>query len=93
MGLENDKTAHHIDVCPGASAQITHIGWAQSAIRSPSLALAANHTHLADELSREWNGKDSAPSRLSLPQELIFLEVMTALPKLSPLPSASAGSG
>jgi anaphase-promoting complex subunit 4 len=93
MGLENNKTAHHIDVSPSSGAQITHIGWAQSTIHSPSLKLSPNHSHIADEISREWNGKAEAPSSLSLPQELVFLDVMTALPKLSPLPSGSAGSG
>jgi anaphase-promoting complex subunit 4 len=94
MSLENNKAAHHIDVCPRSTAQITHIGWSQSNIRSPSLKLASNH--LENEFSKEWtsgqNGKGGLAS-LSLPQELVYLEVLTALPKLSPLPSSSAGSG
>lgn len=90
MGLENNKAAHHIEVCRNSDAKITHIGWASSNISSRSLQLASSH--LAAELSREYDtGDDMVPS--NLPQELIFLEVETALPKLSPLPSGSAGSG
>lgn len=89
MGLENNKAAHHIEVCPNTDAKITHIGWARCNIPSQSLQLGSSQ--LASEFAKEWDDRDPSPS--NLPQELVFLEVETALPKISPLPSGSAGSG
>jgi anaphase-promoting complex subunit 4 len=89
MGLENNKAAHHIEVCPNSDTKITQIGWARSNIPSQSLQLGSSQ--LASEFAKEWDDKDR--SLPNLPQELMFLEIETALPKISPLPSGSAGSG
>lgn len=90
MGLESNKAAHHIHVYEHTQSNITHIGWASSNIADrASKAISAK---LKDVLSKggDVNGGDSG---IDLPRELTFLEVDTALPKISPLPSASAGAG
>ena len=87
MGLENNKAAHHIPVTDPAAASITHIAWASSAIAA-SGSLSGS---LKDGVAREW--KDAgATAPVDLPRELTFLEVDTALPKISPLPTGSAGA-
>ncbi|RGP80801.1 anaphase-promoting complex subunit 4 [Fusarium longipes] len=90
MGLENNKAAHHIKVGDTPGNKITHIGWASSSIadNSPTVVNRALESNLGDDLSLDGN---SLP--LDLPRELTFLEVDTALPKISPLPNSSAGSG
>lgn len=90
MGLENNKVAHHIKVGATPGNKITHIGWASSNIadKSSDLVNRALRNSSGDGFQL---GGDSLP--LDLPQELTFLEVDTALPKISPLPNSSAGSG
>lgn len=82
MGLENNKAAHRVPVCRGSGATITHIGWASCAIADGTASAAAGDgwAPLHDQLPA------------SLPRELAFVEVDTALPKISPLPSGSAGA-
>ncbi|KAK5989342.1 Anaphase-promoting complex subunit 4-like protein [Cladobotryum mycophilum] len=90
MGLENNKAAHHIPVSEKSEATITHIGWSTSVIADKSRSKISSH--IQDEISKHWAaGEEKAP--LNLPQELTFLEVETALPKISPLPTGSAGAG
>ncbi|KAF3354061.1 hypothetical protein VdG1_00318 [Verticillium dahliae VDG1] len=93
MGLENNKAAHHIRVTEDQSAGITHIGWACNSVSKtdsvPKEAETASWRHALDqELQTAGN-----PPELDLPRELTFLDVESSLPKLSPLPSASAGEG
>ncbi|RFU75006.1 anaphase-promoting complex component cut20 apc4 [Trichoderma arundinaceum] len=90
MGLENNKAAHHIPVCDKAEAAITHIGWSTAIIASKTDS--AISTRLGDEVTRGWT-EPGGKIPLDLPQELTFLEVETALPKISPLPTSSAGAG
>ncbi|PKS10324.1 hypothetical protein jhhlp_002075 [Lomentospora prolificans] len=87
MGLENNKAAHNIKVLEAGQAKITHIGWTSNSVMKKFERRIGNATST-------WQGvlgKD-APTA-DLPRELTFLEVDTALPKISPLPSGSAGSG
>lgn len=90
MGLENNKAAHHLKVGDTPGNKITHIGWASSSItdNGSDVVNRALGNSLGD--GSAING-DSLP--LDLPRELTFLEVDTALPKISPLPNSSAGSG
>jgi anaphase-promoting complex subunit 4 len=89
MGLETNKPAHHIPVCKGANTDISHIGWATCNVTSK--AVMGLPTHLSKgELPESAASEDNLPP--NLPQELTFLEVDTALPKLSPLPTGSAGA-
>ncbi|EFZ00977.2 anaphase-promoting complex component Cut20/Apc4 [Metarhizium robertsii ARSEF 23] len=88
MGLETNKAAHHIPVC-GGTANISHIGWATCnvASKSPGDLLIQSKDGI---LTNTTTSDDNLPP--NLPQELTFLEVDTALPKISPLPTSSAGA-
>lgn len=88
MGLETNKAAHHIPVC-GGTANISHIGWATCnvASKSPGDLLIQLKDGI---LTNTTTSDDNLPP--NLPQELTFLEVDTALPKISPLPTSSAGA-
>ncbi|VTT75823.1 unnamed protein product [Fusarium fujikuroi] len=90
IGLENNKAAHHIKVGESPGSNITHIGWASSSIagKGSSAVSQALRDGLVGDSARNGDGLP-----LNLPRELTFLEVDTALPKISPLPSSSAGSG
>jgi anaphase-promoting complex subunit 4 len=90
MGLENNKAAHHIPVCDKAEAAITHIGWSTAVIASKTDG--AISSKIGDEITKGLT-EPGAKVPLDLPQELTFLEVETALPKISPLPTSSAGAG
>lgn len=90
MGLENNKAAHHIPVCDKAEATITHIGWSTALIASKADGAIAKR--LGDDFTQGWT-EPGAKTPLDLPQELTFLEVETALPRISPLPTSSAGAG
>ncbi|KAK4455960.1 anaphase-promoting complex subunit 4 [Podospora aff. communis PSN243] len=86
-GLESSKAVHHIRVCDAADAKIDFIAWSRNVIgkrsagRNPLGALPSHDVSL-----------DDRKSLADLPHELTFLEIETALPKISPLP-VSGGSG
>lgn len=84
MGLENNKAAHHIKVCENREVKITHIGWVSNQIDNLG-------SHKVPAVLRNGLLDEGIP--MDLPRELTFLEIDTALPKISPLPSGSAGGG
>ncbi|TID02836.1 Anaphase-promoting complex subunit 4 [Colletotrichum higginsianum] len=95
MGLENNKAAHHIRVCGDDTTppSITHIGWSRNIV-------GKQQTHFQETTSQPWRKLLSeglelpgGAAPLDFPRELTFLEVDSALPKISPLPSSSAGAG
>ncbi|TQN65656.1 Anaphase-promoting complex subunit 4 [Colletotrichum shisoi] len=95
MGLENNKAAHHIRVCGDDTTppSITHIGWSRNIV-------GKRQTHFQETTSQPWRKFLSeglelpgGAAPLDFPRELTFLEVDSALPKISPLPSSSAGAG
>lgn len=89
MGLENNKAVHHMQLCDDGAAKITHIGWATNIItKKPGKKALNSSEQLLDGMDL-----DHSSGFLDLPLELTFLEVDTALPKISPLPTASAGVG
>ncbi|KAI8662705.1 Anaphase-promoting complex subunit 4 [Fusarium sp. Ph1] len=90
MGLENNKAAHHIKVGEGPGNKITHIGWSSNSIADKSSSAVSRALKNGLEKDQSF-GEDGLPQ--DLPRELTFLEIDTALPKLSPLPSGSAGAG
>lgn len=90
MGLETNKAAHHIQVCESPDVAITHIGWAISSIVDKGVSVASKAIKVS--LAKDNNGLNGE-DELDLPRELAFLEVDTTLPKISPLPSSSAGAG
>lgn len=89
MGLETNKTVHQIHVCEPVEAKITHIGWADISItRKTSKVNVGKIQSLQEDGVRDIQAKIR-----DLPEELAFLEIDTALPKISPLPASSAGPG
>ncbi|KAK3357076.1 anaphase-promoting complex, cyclosome, subunit 4-domain-containing protein [Lasiosphaeria hispida] len=87
VGLESSKAVHHIRVCDGAAAKIDFIGWSRNvAGRRPARRGLSSKLQSWDILL------DDKKDIQDLPHELTFLEVETALPKISPLP-VSGGSG
>lgn len=91
MGLEGSKAVHLISVCQAGKAKITCIGWARNRTgrRAPQLAKPGTPWETLSLDGLKIGENDKKPD---LPRELTFLEVETALPKLSPLP-ASGGFG
>lgn len=95
MGLENNKAAHHIRVCGDAATapNITHIGWSRNTVGKLKFNNQKTPTQPWQKLMSEELELQGSPAPLDLPRELTFLEVDSALPKISPLPSSSAGAG
>ena len=90
-GLESNKAVHHIEICPQqGDVKIAHIGWA--AINIASRSSHSLPSHLKDA-SSEILGNRNGNIPTDLPRELTFLEIESTLPKISPLPGGSAGSG
>ena len=93
IGLENSKAVHHIHV--DGAHDFSYIGWSRNQTKKG--AAAAN-----GDTVKQWrnlfgndatlDGTDNLSDVLDLPHELIFLEIETALPKISALP-VSGGTG
>ncbi|KAI1818821.1 anaphase-promoting complex, cyclosome, subunit 4-domain-containing protein [Poronia punctata] len=96
MGLESSKAVHQIKICDAGKCRITSIGWAQNfpGKRPTASAASGSASHLGnwEQLASEGLGLTTSKPDVDLPRELTFLEIETALPKISPLP-ASGGSG
>ncbi|KAI1082374.1 anaphase-promoting complex, cyclosome, subunit 4-domain-containing protein [Whalleya microplaca] len=92
MGLETNKAVHQMPVCEADKSKITYIGWTRNNARPLASSASASSALTWESLaSRGVDASNSNPVT-DLPKELTFLEVETALPKISPLP-ASGGSG
>lgn len=91
MGLENSKAVHLISVCQPDETKITCIGWARNRTGKRATESAKSGTTW-ESLSLEGLSLGEKSHKPDLPRELTFLEVETALPKLSPLP-ATGGFG
>lgn len=93
VGFENAKAAHQIAIVEKGQSRFAYIAWSRNRIanrrgKNGSSAESSSWTRLIDE---ETDPQDKE-NVLDLPTELTFIEVDTALPKLSPLP-VSGGSG
>lgn len=92
MGFENAKATHQISVVENGQSRFAYIAWSRNRIakrgKDASHAENSSWTNLVDEDV----GSQVKEDVLDLPTELTFIEVDTALPKLSPLP-VSGGSG
>ncbi len=73
-------------VCP----KIEYVAWSRNQTKRHSLK-GASRPAWKDLLSEEHDSEDKL-ELLQLPHELTFLEIDTALPKISPLPVAG-GAG
>lgn len=95
MGLESNKAAHNIRICGDAATapSITHIGWSQNKVGRAQSKPSQSDSRPWNKLMSEELDLPGNPTPLDLPRELTFLEVDSALPKISPLPTTSAGSG
>ncbi|EFQ28492.1 anaphase-promoting complex component Cut20/Apc4 [Colletotrichum graminicola] len=96
MGLENNKAAHHIRVCGDnttAAPNITHIGWSRNTVGKAGFRYQKTSSQPWQKLMSEELELPAGHASLDFPRELTFLEVDSALPKISPLPSSSAGAG
>ncbi|KXX79069.1 Anaphase-promoting complex subunit 4 [Madurella mycetomatis] len=95
MGLESSKAVHHIRVydsnasTPG-EAKIGFISWSRNVTGESKRRRKGGPRR--PERGVLLDGERTGDVALDLPHELTFLEVETALPKLSPLP-VSGGSG
>ncbi|KAI1144389.1 anaphase-promoting complex, cyclosome, subunit 4-domain-containing protein [Hypoxylon sp. FL0543] len=92
MGLESNKAVHQIPICEAGKSQITCIGWARNNAGRKSGSTSTASSVPWEELVSHDLFPSGRKATTDLPRELTFLEVETALPKLSPLP-ASGGSG
>ena len=91
FGFENAKAAHQIPITEKGQSKFAYIAWSRNLIvkRGKDASFAeSSWTGLLDE---DVDSQDKE-NVLDLPTELTFIEVDTALPKLSPLP-VSGGSG
>lgn len=91
MGLETNKAVHQMQICQARRSRITCIGWARNNARMRQDSTASSATPVEDRIPHNLL-QSIKKTAVDLPRELTFLEVETALPKLSPLP-ASGGSG
>lgn len=82
VGLENSKAAHQIQITDEDDVSISYIAWAKNRTgRSLKTKLSAASYQLLEglKLSRDKQRPD-------LPREATFLDIDSALPKISPLP-------
>ncbi|KAK4218072.1 anaphase-promoting complex, cyclosome, subunit 4-domain-containing protein [Rhypophila decipiens] len=87
FGLESSKALHHIRAGDGGPAKIEFIAWSRNTTRKRSGPLLPSSRLLSQGLL-----VDEPQETLDLPHDLEFIEIETALPKLSPLP-VSGGTG
>lgn len=92
MGLETSKAVHQMPVCEATKSKIACIGWARNVAGRRSKSTSTSTSAAWDDIIPRELFPSDRKAAVDLPQELTFLEVETALPKLSPLP-ASGGSG
>ncbi|KAI2780027.1 anaphase-promoting complex, cyclosome, subunit 4-domain-containing protein [Daldinia loculata] len=92
MGLETNKAVHQMPVCEAGKSRITCIGWARNNAGKRQNSASESSTVSWEDIIPRDLFPSSRKTAVDLPRELTFLEVETALPKLSPLP-ASGGSG
>ncbi|KAK4156712.1 anaphase-promoting complex, cyclosome, subunit 4-domain-containing protein [Chaetomidium leptoderma] len=101
MGLEGGKAVHHIRVFGGGgegdapAGKTEFIGWGRNVTgesRRRMQKTRKQQLHGLQERRILLDGERTGDVAVDLPHELTFLEVETALPKLSPLP-VSGGSG
>ncbi|KAJ2994342.1 hypothetical protein NUW58_g1579 [Xylaria curta] len=92
MGLESNKAVHQMAICAAGKSKITSIGWAQNLAGKRAASADQPSIGTWKQLASQGLDLSNKNAAADLPRELTFLEIETALPKLSPLP-ASGGSG
>ncbi|KAI1261912.1 anaphase-promoting complex, cyclosome, subunit 4-domain-containing protein [Xylariaceae sp. FL1019] len=92
MGLETSKAVHQMTICDDGKSKITTISWAQNFAGERTASTSEPSVKSWEHLASQGFAVNKKKPSADLPRELTFLEVETALPKISPLP-ASGGSG
>ncbi|KAI1490860.1 anaphase-promoting complex component Cut20/Apc4 [Biscogniauxia mediterranea] len=92
MGLETSKAVHQMPISDAGKAKITCIGWARNYVGAHGGSAAKSSSKAWEFLASPGLDASNKKPVVDLPRELTFLEIETALPKISPLP-ASGGSG
>lgn len=91
MGLESSKAVHVLRVSEGGEGEkIGFIAWGRNVTGESRRMSKAKRG--GQDRRVLLDGEHTGDVAVDLPRELTFLEVETALPKLSPLP-VSGGSG
>ena len=89
VGVERGKAVHAIRVAGG---RIGFVGWGRNVTGESRRRKGVRRRIAGEERRVVLDGERTGDVAVDLPRELTFLEVETALPKLSPLP-VSGGSG
>ncbi|KAB5558114.1 anaphase-promoting complex, cyclosome, subunit 4-domain-containing protein [Coniochaeta sp. 2T2.1] len=92
VGFENAKAAHQIAIADKGQSRFAYIAWSRNRIAKRGRNGSSSDTNSWARLLNEEVDSRDKEDVLDLPTELTFIEVDTALPKLSPLP-VSGGSG
>ncbi|KAI1501279.1 anaphase-promoting complex component Cut20/Apc4 [Biscogniauxia marginata] len=92
VGLETSKAVHQMPISEAGKSKITCIGWARNNAGRRLSSTGKSSSKTWEDLSSHGLDACDKKAALDLPRELTFLEIETALPKISPLP-ASGGSG
>lgn len=87
VGLESSKAVHHIRVTADSTFKTEFIAWSRNLTRNRS-----GLSRPLNQLVSQGGLLDEQKHPLDLPHDLEFVEIETALPKLSPLP-VSGGTG
>jgi len=91
FGFENAKAAHQIPITEKGQSKFAYIAWSRNLISRRGEDASLADSSWTEMLNEDVDSQDRE-NVLDLPMELTFIEVDTALPKLSPLP-VSGGSG
>lgn len=92
VGLEGGRVVHTVRVSEGGEKNLEFMAWVRNVTRESRRRRQLNGAVWKEERRVVLDGERTADVGVDLPQELAFLEVETALPKLSLLP-VSGGSG
>ncbi|KAB5570611.1 anaphase-promoting complex, cyclosome, subunit 4-domain-containing protein [Coniochaeta sp. 2T2.1] len=92
VGFENAKASHQIAIADKGQSRFAYIAWSRNRIAKRGRNGSSSDTSSWARLLNEEADSRDKEGVLDLPTELTFIEVDTALPKLSPLP-LSGGSG
>ncbi|RKU42863.1 hypothetical protein DL546_003712 [Coniochaeta pulveracea] len=96
LGFENAKASHQIPIFEKGQSKFAYVAWSRNRIARRRKKTTTQSTESWIKLLHDGSEADSTNKEsleaLTLPEELTFIEVDTALPKLSPLP-VSGGSG
>lgn len=92
MDLEGSKAVDRINVSEDGSSHASYIAWSRNLTGKRHLQKAKADGQYRKRVLSAGPNLEQKEDLIDLPHELTFLEVDTALPKISPLP-VSGGTG